>query len=375
MNDKGKEAVDSVGAFVQRWADLRTRTLQIPLIQWQNVVDVPSIASIASELFPSVASYAAKQILESVRMSSSMQSALAALHELSTSPMLDIAATLKASTEISSAFAAVDTHSLNTLQEQVRSITAGFDWVPQWAAVAASVANAAQQAMQQADVFRPLQEYIKEQDDAVDAFRAAGWPIAPSMPRELIQHVIGLHQAGKTRYATQVILGYYRRSDNEVLTAAVDRWQACNHFKSRMHIFRDALSVHRSGTYTLSVPALIMQVEGVLSEYVVANHLTAKLGKISDVYEAVIGDPEKGPFQVWAISETLLCQLSTNTYSYTDFGQQLALPVRKRRTTRHTIAHGIMPGYDRESVSLKAFLLLDAISALRQFRPEDEGNS
>jgi hypothetical protein len=120
---------------------------------------------------------------------------------------------------------------------------------------------------------------------------------------------------------------------------------------------------------------LIAQVEGIMNDYVVANGLPVRLGKIKEVYEAVLGDSMDYDFSTWAIVETLLYQLRTNTYLPTPFEDELARPVRRRRSTRHTILHGIMPGYNRESHSLRAFLLLDALSALQQFEPLREGES
>jgi hypothetical protein len=66
------------------------------------------------------------------------------------------------------------------------------------------------------------------------------------------------------------------------------------------------------------------------------------------------------------ITSTLLYQLQTNTYAFTDFEIEMKRSINTRQVTRHTISHGIALNYDRPIHSLKAFLLLDALSALQE---------
>jgi hypothetical protein len=261
------------------------------------------------------------------------------------------------------------------LVQQIQSISQGLDDAVRAATANLAAVDVARRMFEQLEVFKNLHELIEEEETAAEAFHAAGWPIAPSMPKTLIRRVVKLHQEGKSRYVSQAIIGYYRRNNYSPLVEVVQRWRNHPLFALRTHIIEDALWAHRQGKYTLSVPALIAQVEGIMNDYVVANGLPVRLGKIKEVYEAVLGDSMDYDFSTWAIVETLLYQLRTNTYLPTPFEDELARPVRRRRSTRHTILHGIMPGYNRESHSLRAFLLLDALSALQQFEPLREGES
>jgi len=67
----------------------------------------------------------------------------------------------------------------------------------------------------------------------------------------------------------------------------------------------------------------------------------------------------------WAIANTLLYQLKSNTYAYIDFKNELAKSVRPRKTTRHTVLHGVAVSYDKPVNSLKIFIILDALAALK----------
>lgn len=224
------------------------------------------------------------------------------------------------------------------------------------------------------DIFREVLSRIQFNADAAEAFRAAGWPIAPSMSQDLIEHVVEMYREEKTRYISRAIMGYYQRNDSENLHSTVDSWSGNPLFDSRMHIINDALDAHCSGRFTLSVPALLPLVEGVLNDYVIINSLPARFGRIGQVYNAVIGDPDDYSLSVWAIANTLLFQLNSSTYAFTDFGAELSKSINNRKTTRHTVLHGITSNYDRPIHSLRLFVLLDALSALQELEADEVGN-
>jgi hypothetical protein len=219
-------------------------------------------------------------------------------------------------------------------------------------------------------IISDLLELVHADKAAIDAFKAASWPIAPSMSRDFRNHVIDLHAEGKTRFISNAVIGYYHRSEHKNLKGMVDGWQNHPLFAPRMHIIKDALRAHCQGIYTLSIPALLPQIEGILNDYVVTNNLSVKLGKIQKVYDAVIGDPDEYGLSDWAIANTLLYQLQTNTYVYTDFENELRRSANGRRTTRHTVLHGVTVNYHRPVNSLRIFALLDAISALGEIKED-----
>jgi hypothetical protein len=67
----------------------------------------------------------------------------------------------------------------------------------------------------------------------------------------------------------------------------------------------------------------------------------------------------------------LLYQLQSNTYVRTPFKNELDKSVQARKTTRHTVLHGVAISYDRPSNSLRVFLVLDALTALRDIEEDD----
>lgn len=251
-----------------------------------------------------------------------------------------------------------------TLAEEIRGIFSGLtDAVVHMSANLAAVTIAAEESSL-LGLFDNLMAVVQPHLDAAEAFNAGGWPIAPSMPSELIAHVVTMHSQGRTQYISRAIMGHYQRNGQQHLRSAVESWRAHHLILPRMHVLKDALEAHCQGLYTLSVPAMLPQIEGVLRDYVHANGLPARIDKIREVYTAAIGDPDEYALPHWAIVSTLLYQLQTNTYHFTDFRIELEKSINTRRVTRHTVLHGVAPRYDRPIHSLKAFLLLDAVSAL-----------
>jgi len=219
-------------------------------------------------------------------------------------------------------------------------------------------------------VFAKLIRIHQYHIDSIEAFNAANWPIAPSMSREFVNHVVFLYQQKKTRYISNAVLGYYHRNNHEILIAMVEKWKNHPLFLPRMHIINDALKAHCEGRYTLSVPALLPHIEGILNEYVIANNLSAKLGKVNEVCKAVIGEFNGETLSNQAIADTLLYQLQTNTYSFTNFETEFRKSANNRHTTRHTVLHGITTNYNKPIHSLRVFVLLDALSSLQEFETQ-----
>jgi hypothetical protein len=215
-------------------------------------------------------------------------------------------------------------------------------------------------------LFDELIKTYNKQKDLVDACNQSGWPLAPSMSQELREKIVQMHKGGKTQYISQTIMGYYRKNDCEKLKTTVQSWKDNEHFKKRMHIIQDALDAHCRKQFTLSVPAILPQIEGILSDYVEKNGLSAKLGKIGQVYKAAIGDEKDYGLSDWVIASTVLFHLENNTYIFTSFDEEINKSDKTRRVTRHTISHGLSVNYDKPIHSLKAFLILDAISALQK---------
>jgi hypothetical protein len=261
-----------------------------------------------------------------------------------------------------------------TYIREIVDLTRGLDTISRQLAADLAALRLAFREIATSSIISDLVKTWRENKEAVEAFRAAGWLITPSMPKQLKERVVNLHKQGKSRYATQTILGYYRRDNHYNLRHTVESWKEHPLFAPRMHIIQSALDAHCDGSYTLSIPALLPVVEGILNEYVRINNLTARFGSIHQVYNTVLEAQDRYSLATQAIVNTLLYLLRSNIYLFTDFENELGKSIQNRKTTRHTVLHGIDVNYDKPSNSLRVFLVLDALTALKNVYRENEAN-
>lgn len=250
--------------------------------------------------------------------------------------------------------------------QRIQEVTRGFDEMYRSIAANLTAIHISFENLVSSEVFEEIFKAIEQNRDAVKAFKAAGWPISPSMPLELRNHVVALYKRNKKQYISRTIMGYYHKNDFGNLRNMVDSWEENPLFAPRMHIIRDALKAHCEGRYTLSVPALLPQIEGILNDYVRTNHLPARVGRIKEVFDAVFADNNGYNLTGWSIADTLHYQLQNSSYVWTDFEQELKRAIKSRRTTRHTVLHGVNPAYNRPIHSLKVLILLDAVNSLKK---------
>lgn len=209
--------------------------------------------------------------------------------------------------------------------------------------------------------------YVLEMEferDSVEAFKNARWPISYSLPEDIRRRVVELDKSGKARQASKIIIGFYHRNDFQNLKQMVSRWNLHKFFIPRMEIFNDALISHCRKEYTLSVPALVPQIEGILSEIVKEydNDMEVGYGTITKVYNSLLENPDN--YFLWEIACSLHHWLETSLYAKTGLKREIQKPIHRRLVTRHTILHGYYINYNRPIVSLKQFVALDAIFSL-----------
>ncbi|MDP9439852.1 MAG: hypothetical protein M3P49_14105 [Actinomycetota bacterium] len=101
-------------------------------------------------------------------------------------------------------------------------------------------------------------------------FGRGGWSELPlssmTLPEYsgLVERLMDKPDEEVKRELDEVIPEYFRREGYAPLSEMVEEWQ--EHFGERYHIFEDALWAHEQGRYTLSIPALATQVEGIVRD-------------------------------------------------------------------------------------------------------------
>jgi len=219
--------------------------------------------------------------------------------------------------------------------------------------------------------FEPLRELARRagRTQAVrDAFLAYGLWLAPSMPEELVQKIVELHRRGVGAGTVHsMVSSWYARGDCELLEEVLE---ACNNnpgLAKRVKTIHQSLQGHRQGLYALSVPALLLQVEGIAADYVRANKLMPKIGhKTKKIIMTALKDTPCSPLDVttYAGVTVLLDYIENDMYMFVDFDKDYQRIIRDKRLLAHPIRHGRQLSYDSRMNSLRLFLMIDVLALL-----------
>lgn len=202
------------------------------------------------------------------------------------------------------------------------------------------------------------------------------WP-APSMPVKLLDKIGQLAAGDDRRPVTLAVWNHYRRDNHAALEQAIVAWEDDPEYAARRHIFAQALQGHRAKLYALTIPTLLAQVEGIAGDFIHDSPASApapRLGKSSQIVRhaievagnAGITDPDNAEVLHVVLVEAVIEHVQQVSFESTDFAAQYA-DIRKRRAlNRHGTLHGIQINYPSAMNSLRCFLLLDALYALRK---------
>jgi hypothetical protein len=203
-----------------------------------------------------------------------------------------------------------------------------------------------------------MAEYEKIETEAFAVLTRGGWL---GMERHLtgpqVRTILEIAQAKGDDAANRAITDYFAKDDWALVTAMSEEWFDIPYFKHREPIVRDGIAAHRSGKFTLSVPALLPLAEGLAAEII------GPITKVNAVKEVARG---------WMAQEQeLWTQLYVDVvidvmYTKVDFSK------KPPYLNRHFILHGRVADYATDLNSLRVILLVDSVTHLwreKQKRP------
>lgn len=221
-----------------------------------------------------------------------------------------------------------------------------------------------------------------------------GWSAAPldnmdlNEAMELVQRLLGKSDDEVKRELDVVIPAYFRKDDHAPLSEMVASWHL--HFEDRRiwgyddtlwnhhhQVFEDALWAHRKGRYTLSIPALAPQFEGV------GQDLMREYGEKPSRWQKSLNDlldydPDKPskPYEVMPdfVALPILDRFEKARGEVEELNRHFTMlriheyfkkgnPSRAKAVwsaNRHSIAHGNFRNFV-EVESLKLFFILDLL--------------
>ena len=112
-----------------------------------------------------------------------------------------------------------------------------------------------------------MAEYEKVETEAFTVLKRGGWL---GMERHFtgpqVRSVLEISKTKGEAAANDAIRDYFNANDSASLVAMSNEWLDVPYLRDREQIIRDAISAHRSGYYTLTVPALLPLAEGLSAE-------------------------------------------------------------------------------------------------------------
>ncbi len=193
------------------------------------------------------------------------------------------------------------------------------------------------------------------------------WPV-PGLPVEFYEGVLILIEKGETRRVNRYICDWFRWNRYRRLTRMARRWDDNRYFRRRRPIYRQALTGHRRGLYSLTVPALVPLVEGIARDYLWEEHCISERRGLTAIKEALsLNIPDDVYHE--ELQQILIQFLTSSTFADTDRDNVLTSGYE---LNRHGVAHSRHIHYGSEANSLRCFLLLET---LYQFMSDNPGTA
>lgn len=141
--------------------------------------------------------------------------------------------------------------------------------------------------------------------------------------------------------------GLFNAKDSALLVAMTEEWARIPYLFDRQAIVRDAMSAHRAGQFTLSIPALLPLAEGLCAEILDSN--------ATNVVKPLARDWHSRENEVWVqLFHDIVEDVIYKTYA---FGKDPAPYLN-----RNGILHGRVPDYASQHNSTRVFLLIDTVA-------------
>jgi hypothetical protein len=215
-----------------------------------------------------------------------------------------------------------------------------------------------------------IKELSAEADRLVPYFISANIWFPHSATGHLIHRIKALVDAGNVTPSDiqAEFIRYFEEEDWKYLCIMVESWMNNSFFTPRKEIILDSLDAHVRGTYTLSIPTLLPQVEGIASEI-----LEKPVGSIARLTKEAVKGFSKGRSRDKAELEGILNLLTNPVYFGSPPSGKDSTRLRfsnwinqkgKREEeiiNRDAILHGFHIKYASKLNSLRVFLVLDLL--------------
>ena len=180
-----------------------------------------------------------------------------------------------------------------------------------------------------------------------------GWWIYPAWTFSSLRAIIRTHDEGKDKEIEDAILVYFNEAKFDEMIQA---WKTNTKLSPRIHILEDAVWAHNQGKYTLSVPALLPNVEGMINDHSGETGYISQNKCIKILKDYMNKKHKRGPLSSF-YPLAVLTFVKTLLKNDFEWG-------RPSGNSRNPILHGHHVAYNDKVFSLKLILLIDYIQNL-----------
>jgi hypothetical protein len=186
-------------------------------------------------------------------------------------------------------------------------------------------------------------------NDLIEKHRKENLIVPPAFLNLTAPEFFTAYEKSKSKKIIDIYAEHFNDQNN--LQKLMERWFMIEEFKIREEIISDAINAHMNGKYTLSIPVLLQQFEGIFCELI---NKKSKVLKNQDVKRLMKTSNSDSDFLI-----------------FSDFFKKVDQEILKHGTKstdinvfRHQIAHGSDPRYHKvPNASVVCIILLDVLSS------------
>ena len=194
-----------------------------------------------------------------------------------------------------------------------------------------------------------------------------GWFVAGTLYPNQIQALKEMIKQGKDAEIEDFMVRHVRSITKDTASAADTKWPR------RRAILADAFDAHSKKLYTLSVPVMLAQADGMALEILGAFLFTDREGKIGGMAKTMI----EGEIKQRALAKSflgLLIEASGLRLSTKKRDQQKDAGFSVSPLNRHGVLHGIDCDYPKERNSLRVIALIDFLNWVYEIRSKQDSS-
>lgn len=231
-----------------------------------------------------------------------------------------------------------------------------------------SLINEATKTVQFIEKFRRDNQLVAEfYHDTIRKYLAErGWYVGASLTaRQIVTLARGIKKGGYDSDIETFMVEHVRSELNNIHRSACDAWPR------REAILNDAFEAHRNDQYTLSIPTLLSQADGmafdILDAFAFTNHSVNIANNAQEFIESKIADRCIMSSYVGILLEDSGMRVSTTKRDEKRDADDPVSPVN-----RHGVMHGIDSDYPNEANSLRVISLIGLLATIHDLKASDE---